>query len=151
MPSNSQQSSRRRILVGLLLTCLVIGIIAVSLTTILKSHSLPPTPSGRPPIHWTHVPHEVLAFYYGWYATPQVSGVWYHWSNVDLVHERIGTTAHYPIGGPYDSHDPQVVEHQCELARQAGITGFSVSGWGPGSFEDRGVPILLDAAQRTGL
>src|SRR5205823_773380 len=56
-----------------------------------------------------------------------------------------------PIAGPYDSHDLQVVTHQCELARQAGITGFIVSWWGPGSFEDRGVPILLDAAQRTGL
>ncbi len=151
MLSNGQQFSKRHIFVGLLLIGLVIGIIVVSLTAILKSHSSMQTPASKPPIHWTHVPHEVLAFYYGWYATPQVSGVWYHWGNVDLAHEHIGTTAHYPLGGPYDSHDPQVVEHQCELARQAGITGFIVSWWGPGSFEDRGVPILLHAAQHTGL
>src|SRR5947209_10314474 len=151
MLSNGQQFSKRRILVGLLLTCLVIGIIALSLTVILKPLLSTPPPAGRPAIHWTHVPREVLAFYYGWYATQQVSGIWYHWGNVDPVHEHIGTTAHYPLVGPYDSHDPQVVQHQCELARQAGITGFIVSWWGPGSFEDRGVPILLDAAQRTGL
>src|SRR5437868_12602300 len=121
MLSDSQQFSRRHLLIGLLLICLIASIITLSLTAILKSHSSTHTPTSRPLIQWTHVPREVLAFYYGWYATPQVSGVWYHWGNVDLVHEHIGTTAHYPIGGPYDSHDPQVVEHQCELARQAGI------------------------------
>lgn len=135
--------------VGLLLACLVIGILAVSLAAILKLLPSTRTPASRPPIHWTDVPREVLAFYYGWYATPQVSGFWYHWGNVDLVHEHIGTTAHYPTDGPYDSHGPQVVEHQCELAHRAGITGFIVSWWGPGSFEDRGVPILLDAAHRS--
>jgi hypothetical protein len=148
---NSQQFPKRYIFVRLLLTCLIIGIITVSLAAILKSLSSTQTPADRPPIHGTHVPREVLAFYYGWYASPQVSGVWYHWGNVDLVHQHIGTSAHYPVGGPYDSHDPQVVARQCELARQAGITGFIVSWWGPGSFEDRGIPILLAAAQRVGL
>ena len=28
---------------------------------------------------------EVLAFYYGWYGNPQVSGEWRHWKNVDPV------------------------------------------------------------------
>jgi glycoprotein endo-alpha-1,2-mannosidase len=36
-------------------------------------------------------------------------------------------------------------------ASRAGITGFIASWWGQGSFEDRGLPLLLDAAGKHGL
>jgi hypothetical protein len=89
---------------------------------------------------------EVLAFYYGWYGNPQVSRQWRHWKNVDPLSKRVANAAHAPAYGAYDSHDPAVVERQVEAARAVGITGFIASWWGPGSFEDRGMPLLLEAA-----
>lgn len=97
------------------------------------------------------VPHEVLAFYYGWYGNPTVTGHWVHWADVDPSVKRIGSATHYPQLGPYDSHDAKIVEQQCQWAKGAGITGFIVSWWGPGDFHDHGMPLLLDTAQRHGL
>ncbi len=34
------------------------------------------------------MPKEVLAFYYGWYGNPEVSGKWNHWKEVDPVKKR---------------------------------------------------------------
>ncbi len=78
---------------------------------------------------------EVLAFYYGWYErSPRPEG-----------------TAHEPLGGRYDSHDPIVLERQVNQMKSAGITGLIVSWWRPGDYQDRGMAQLLDAAGRAGL
>ena len=87
-----------------------------------------------------------MAFYYGWYGNPQVSGEWRHWKNVDPVNQRIENATDFPKYGAYDSHDPTVVDQQAEAAHDAGITGFIASWWGRDSFEDRGMPLLLAAA-----
>lgn len=93
----------------------------------------------------------VLAFYFPWYATQEFSGERRHWGAIDPQAQTIGRTAHYPLNGAYDSHDPQVVAWQMELARQAGLDGFIVSWWGQNSFEDRAVSLLLEQAQTQGL
>lgn len=105
----------------------------------------------RAKVRWTKVPKKVLAFYYGWYGNPQVSGRWVHWHEVDEANKRIGSSTHYPQLGPYDSHDPKVVEQHCRWAREAGIDGFIFSWWQPNDFHDQGLPLLLDTAQRFGL
>ena len=89
---------------------------------------------------------EVLAFYYGWYGNPQVSGEWRHWKNVDSANQRIEGVTDYPAGGAYDSHDPAILDRQAKTARAVGITGFIASWWERDSFEDRGMPLLLAAA-----
>jgi glycoprotein endo-alpha-1,2-mannosidase len=100
-----------------------------------------------PPVAWSaSVAPEVLAFYYGWYGNPQVSGEWRHWKNVDPVNQRIENATDFPKYGAYDSHDPTVVDQQAEAAHDAGITGFIASWWGRDGFEDRGMPLLLAAA-----
>lgn len=85
---------------------------------------------------------EVLAFYYGWYANPDVSGRWGHWPE---------GTAHEPLAGRYDSNDPKIIEKQFSQAKSAGITGLIVSWWRKGDFQDEGVPLLLTAAEKAGL
>jgi hypothetical protein len=95
--------------------------------------------------------HQVLAFYYGWWGNPAVSGRWVHWKGVDPAPERIENSTHFPAFGPYDSHDPAILDRQMALARGAGITGFIASWWGRGSFEDQGMPLLLDVAGRHGV
>jgi len=102
-------------------------------------------------VSWDNVPRRVLAFYYPWYGNPRVSGEWFHWSDVDENNKRIGSSAHYPILGPYDSHDSQVIEQHLLWAREAGIDGFIVSWWRPRDFHDQAMPLLLSAAQRFGL
>jgi hypothetical protein len=97
------------------------------------------------------VPKQVLAFYYPWYGNPQVSGRWVHWSEVDDLNQTIGNATHYPALGAYDSHDPDVVATHVNQACQIGVTGFIVSWWGQGTFEDQAVPMLLDTALQCGL
>ena len=92
------------------------------------------------------VPRLVLAFYYGWYATPEVSGRWSHWSDVDLEARRLSDSANFPATGPYDSHDPEVIARHCREAKRAGLDGLIATWWHPGDFHDRGFPLLLDAA-----
>lgn len=95
------------------------------------------------------IPHLALAFYYPWYGRPggaSHSTDWVHWSGVDEHARTIATSTNYPTLGPYDAHDPGVIEQHCAWARQAGIDGFIVSWWGRDSFEDRAVPAILDAA-----
>lgn len=97
------------------------------------------------------VPKKVLAFYYGWYGNPQTSGRWVHWKNVDLAAKTIDGSTHYPQLGPYDCHDPQVVEQHCRWAAEAGIDGLIATWWQPKDFHDGGLPLLLDTAQKHGL
>jgi glycoprotein endo-alpha-1,2-mannosidase len=99
-------------------------------------------------VHAADASREILAFYYGWYGNPQVSGQWRHWKNVDPVKKRIENVADFPAYGAYDSHDPAIVDRQAVAAHAAGITGFIASWWGRDSFEDRGMPLLLAAAAK---
>jgi len=92
------------------------------------------------------VPRQILAFYYGWYGNPTTSGQWIHWRGVDPANEQIKASTDFPVFAAYDSHDPAILDRQAEIARGAGITGFVASWWGRGSFEDRGIPLLLAAA-----
>lgn len=99
----------------------------------------------------SQVPREVLSFYYGWYGNPQVSQRWVHWRDVDEANKRIGNSTHWPSLGPYDCHDPKVIEQHFGWAKQAGLTGFIVTWWAQGDFHDQGMPLLLDAAHKHGL
>jgi len=107
-------------------------------------------PASQAAAQW-RVPPEVLAFYYGWYANPEVSGEWIHWRGVDVAHHTIASATNYPLLGPYDSHDPKVVDQHCRWAKQAGLTGFIVSWWRQGSIHDEGMPLMLATAQKYGL
>ena len=102
-------------------------------------------------VHAADPSKEILAFYYGWYGNPQVSGQWQHWKNVDSVDKRVENATDFPAYSAYDSHDPAVVERQVKAARAAGITGFIASWWGRDSFEDRGMPLLLASAAKHAL
>ena len=95
----------------------------------------------------------LLAFYYPWYGAPfGPSGVWAHWSKTEggasapngTDAGRIATPPHlrdivsaaYPLIGPYDSRQREVVRWHVRLAKAAGIDGFLVSWWGPGNWQN---------------
>ncbi len=105
----------------------------------------------RAAVRHTDVPRKVLAFYYPWYGTPEVTGRWAHWNGVDLERRDIASSTHFPVGGPYDSHDPTVIDRHIEQAQAAGIDGFICSWWGQGEFTDAALALLLERAEGTGL
>lgn len=102
----------------------------------------------------------VHAFYYPWYGTAERDGEWRHWAHdqmgdvKDRVRypgdENIGADF-YPAGGCYSSTDPAVLARHMDELRRAGVGTLCVSWWGEGSFEDRALPALLDAAAAAGL
>jgi len=99
----------------------------------------------------TAVPKRVLAFYYGWYGNPSISGRWINWRDVDETKASSQRAAHHPRLGPYDAHDPKVLARHCMWAKKAGIDAFIASWWAPKDFTDDGLPSLLDTARRFGL
>ena len=96
---------------------------------------------------YSNVPHEVLAFYYGWYGNPKNPA----WGEVDAAKHDIDNSAHFPAKGAYSSHDPAVIEWQIDQAKAAGITGFVVSWWGRGDWDkwhDDSLALLLKCAEK---
>jgi glycoprotein endo-alpha-1,2-mannosidase len=102
----------------------------------------------------------VHAFYYPWYGTPARDGAYVHWSHDQLgdVPDRVTYPGgddigadFYPAGGCYSSHDPEVLARHMRQLRRAGVGSLCVSWWGDGSFEDRALPALLDAAAEGGI
>ncbi len=93
----------------------------------------------------------VSIFYYPWYATPAVDGVWKHWDQ--NWHQPPGDlySSYFPALGPYSSGDPAVVERQMSQIAGAGIDEVIVSWWGRGSREDGRLPLVLATARRHGL
>ncbi|MBU4174986.1 MAG: hypothetical protein KJ907_12190 [Actinobacteria bacterium] len=75
----------------------------------------------------------VWAFYYPWYDSPET------W-NSDLLMDVPET--------PYVSHDQGAIELHVDQAKSAGIDGFISSWWGPGSYTDENLEILLDVAEK---
>jgi glycoprotein endo-alpha-1,2-mannosidase len=103
---------------------------------------------------------DVHAFYYAWYATPDVDGRWEHWNHEVLLHEGIRPryeppveigASFYPEAGPYSSQDPATVDRHCRELRRAGCGVLVVSWWGPQDGGDAALPLLFEAAARHGL
>lgn len=73
----------------------------------------------------------VWAFYYPWYGD---LGVW----DSPLLSDRPAE--------PYVSHDRQAIERHVTEAQAAGVDGFISSWWGPHSYTDDVLPLILEVA-----
>ena len=93
-------------------------------------------------------PHEVLAFYYTWYGSPDRHGSWVHWNQVNADQHDISDSTHYPANGAYYSYDPAIIDRQITQAKANGITGFIATWWGQGTYEDKALPIVLARAEQ---
>ena len=106
----------------------------------------------RSTVAYEQVPRRVMAFYYAWYGSPDgPSGKWLHWHGVDREGKSIESSTHWPMLGPYDSNDLEVIDRHCRWARDAGIDTLIVSWWGHGSPDDRALPKILDTCQKYNL
>jgi hypothetical protein len=127
------------------------GILLLMKTRELSQAELLRALRARAGVRHSLPPRLVLAFYYGWYGAPEVSGKWLHWDGVDAERQQIATSTHYPVLGAYDSNDPKVIEQHCRWAREAGLDGFIYSWWGIDGYEEKPLARLLDTAQRQNL
>lgn len=99
---------------------------------------------------------KVLAFYYTWYGTPQVSGNWYHWDegghSPNDVNEDgypdLGATNH-PSYGPYDSNDPYTIRRHLKWSEEAGIDALIATWWGQGLYHDKALEVVLREATQS--
>jgi hypothetical protein len=58
---------------------------------------------ARVSVRYNAPPRLVLAFYYGWYGAPEVSGKWLHWEGVDAqrsAYWKRERLAHMEVGTP---------------------------------------------------
>lgn len=113
----------------------------MSLTTTI---SLPPVVEPAPsPL--------IVAFYYPWYGNGEFGGGWEHWGDMGNDPEIDVPSDFYPLLGTYSSYDPAAAAQHLAWLREAGVGAVAVSWWGPGTYEDQAVPILLDVAEHYGV
>jgi hypothetical protein len=98
---------------------------------------LAPARSASPRVH---------LFYYGWYAAPPLDVAYRHWDQAGHRPPESIAADMRPTLGPYSSRSPSVLRQHMAWARRAGAGVLVASWWGPDSFEDRQLDLLLDAA-----
>lgn len=104
-----------------------------------------------PPVEGAEPSAKIAAFYYPWYGSRATDGSWIHWDQSNhLPPQDIGSDS-YPALSAYSSKDPQVVAQHMAWLRRAGVGVIISSWWGPGSNEDRNVPLVLEMAERYGI
>jgi hypothetical protein len=105
-----------------------------------------------------------MAHFMPWHQTPEVSGYWgYHWTmnrfdpdKTDSTGRREIASHYYPLTGPYDSQDADILEYQVLLMKLGGIDGVLVDWYGMEDFADYAVlnkstQALFGMIQKAGL
>lgn len=115
-----------------------------------RSDPDPSPPTVPAPSEWAAFAAKLAVFrdlrrhfifeYYPWYQTDP----WRHWDEAGRNPPvDIGAFA-VPALGPYDSRDAKVIEQHARWIAEAGVGAVNISWWGPGSVEDRAVPLVMD-------
>jgi hypothetical protein len=113
-----------------------IGVIIAALTVLLHSAGLSQPPAK--PV--------VMVHYMPWYQTPAIHGYWgWHWTMNHYSPDKFYPSGnrqiashYYPLTGPYDSDDRNILEYQTLLMKIAGIDGVLADWYGMDSFNDYG-------------
>ncbi len=85
--------------------------------------------------------------YYPWYGTSP----WRHWDQWERRPPADIAATSMPELGPYDSLDARVIERHARWIAATGVGAINLSWWGPGSYEDRAVPIVMDVMRDHGI
>lgn len=106
----------------------------------------------------------ILVHVMPWFETKDVSGTWgWHWTmghfnpdRMDSKGQRQIASHDYPLIGPYDSADPDVLEYHTLLMKLAGIDGVIADWYGSEDVNDyamihRRTSLLFETLQRRGL
>jgi hypothetical protein len=85
--------------------------------------------------------------YYPWYGRDPFR----HWDQWDRAPPDDIASRYYPLLGPYDSRSSKVLEQHARWIADSGVGALNVSWWGEGSYEDRGLGLLMDVMAAHGL
>jgi hypothetical protein len=86
--------------------------------------------------------------YYPWYGTSPYR----HWEGAGGFSPPADiSSSSMPLLGPYDSRDAATLERHARWIVEAGVGAINVSWWGPGSYEDRAVHLLMDVMRAHGI
>lgn len=111
-------------------------------------------------------PPHLVAHYMPWFrvhkSAEDPSAVWSHWkwTGGGPAHDpeqrrpdglRDVASVAYPLIGPYDSWSREVMRYHLRTAKAASIQAFLMIWYGPGSYEDQQVRLMLDLAQEVGM
>jgi hypothetical protein len=119
-------------------------LLAITFATLLCCASENSTPNTDPKSVTKTNPTKVYMHYMPWYQSKDLSGYWgSHWRmtnrNPDIVDEtgkRQIASHYYPLIGPYDSKDPDVIDYHLLLMKYAGIDGILIDWYGSHSVYD---------------
>jgi hypothetical protein len=78
--------------------------------------------------------------YYPWYQI----GPWRHWDQSGRTPPLDLAAFAVPALGAYDSRDAKTIEQHAQWIAETGVGAVNLSWWGPGSAEDRAVPLIMD-------
>lgn len=105
------------------------------------------------------LPH-LVAHYMPWFGDARQSWRHWGWDGQGTKHNpakrlpdgrRDLASVFSPLIGPYSSTSPRVIAYHLQTAKAAGIEAFIVDWYGPGTFEDQTVGLLLDDAAKLDL
>jgi hypothetical protein len=110
----------------------------------------PTVPAPPPRSEWQQFAAQLVRFrdlrrhfifeYYPWYqATP-----FRHWDQGGRNPPNDIAAFAVPALGAYDSRDAKAIEQHARWIAEVGVGAINISWWGPGSFEDRAVPLVMD-------
>lgn len=112
------------------------------------------TPEQENPVVQKTNPMKVYMHYMPWFQSKEVSGFWgSHWrmSNrnpeiIDGTGKRQIASHYYPLIGPYDSKDPDVIEYHLLLMKYAGVDGVLIDWYGTHNVYDYKVNLVASDA-----
>jgi|GEM_PF-1087104 len=77
---------------------------------------------------------KIFVHYTPWYETPEISGKWsWHWKmdNGDYSITNMDLASYfYPLIGPYDTSDPDLLEYHALLMKMSGVDGAVINWYG---------------------
>jgi hypothetical protein len=125
-------------------TCGRVGA-AVPATQLLSNFAFaapaPPTAGGTPLARrFRDLSRHFVFEYYPWYGLNPIR----HWDQWDRKPPVDIAANHVPLLGAYDSRSKAVLEQHAQWIADSGVGAINVSWWGPGSYEDQAVPLIMD-------
>jgi len=148
----------RRFWALLILLFVAGGIVWSFLRTEKKNPDSPWNLAGKPP--------HLVAHYMPWFQVQKSATnselTWFHWKWESAGPIRDPTrilnnglrnisSVIYPLIGPYNSWSERVVRYHLQTAKAAGIQAFLVDWYGPDSYENQQIPLLLKEARKLGM
>lgn len=121
-------------------------------------------PSGQPKDVVKTNPTKIYMHVMPWFNSKEYSGFWgIHWkmANKNPEHilpngQREIASHYYPLIGPYDSGDPDVIDYQLLLMKYSGVDGILIDWYGSYNILDYGANLkntnlIIEGVKRVGL